>query len=122
MDTIVIGQGKLHELRTLEWDTFNPDWLIRISNVEFEYSTEKSKTGFKSRKSLPFLYIDFKWHLKFKISRFLIHDSDWLNFLHFSGYKYKNRLVSRLRKKEDQALISISTILMFPALKPQLLW
>ena len=22
------------ELGTLEWDTFNPDWLIRISNVD----------------------------------------------------------------------------------------
>ena len=44
------------ELGTLEWDTFNPDCLIRISNVDtfkfllnpifFEYRTEKSKTGF----------------------------------------------------------------------------
>ena len=42
--------------------------------------------------------------------------SDWLNFIHFSGYKYKIRLVSILRKREDQALISISTILRFSAL------
>ena len=41
-------------------------------------------------------------------------DSDWLNFIHFSGYKYKIRLVSRLRKKV-QALISISIILKFSA-------
>ena len=45
-----------------------------------------------------------------------MRDSDWLNFIHFSRYKYKIRLVSRLRKREDQALISISTILKFPAL------
>ena len=40
-------------------------------------------------------------------------DSDWLNSIHFSRYKYKIRLVSVLRKREDQALISISTILKF---------
>ena len=44
-------------------------------------------------------------------------DSDWLNFIHFSGYMYKIRLVSKLRKREDQALISISTILKFLAQK-----
>ena len=43
------------DLGTLEWDTINPDCLIRISNVDtfnfllnllfFGYSTEKSKTG-----------------------------------------------------------------------------
>ena len=59
-----------------------------------------------------------------KISNFrlLIRDSDWLNFIHFSGYKYKIRLVSRLRKREDQALISISTILKFPALILEMNW
>ena len=31
--------------------------------------------------------------------------SDWLNFIHFSGYKYKIGLVSRLRKREDQDLM-----------------
>ena len=43
------------ELGTLEWDTFNPDCLIRISNVDtfsflihsfFGYNREKSKTVF----------------------------------------------------------------------------
>ena len=52
---------------------------------------------------------------KFQNSRILIRDSDWLNCIHFSGYKI--RLVSRLRKREDQALISISTILKFLAHK-----
>ena len=87
-----------------------------LNPLIFGYSTEKSKTGFfKIRESLPFLYINLKWRAKFQISRLLIRDSDWLNFIHFSGYKYKIRLVSRLRKREDQALISISTILKFPA-------
>ena len=44
-----------------------------------------------------------------------MRDSDWLNFKHLSGYKYKIRLVSILRKREDQALICISTILKFSA-------
>ena len=44
-----------------------------------------------------------------------LQDSDWLNFIHFLGYKYKIILVSILRKREDQALISISTILKFSA-------
>ena len=50
-----------------------------------------------------------------KVSNLLasIRDSDWLNFIHFSGYKYKIRLVSILRKRKNQALISISTILKF---------
>ena len=49
------------ELGTLEWDTFNPDWLIRISNVDtfnfllnplfFGYRREKSKTGFSKLES-----------------------------------------------------------------------
>ena len=51
-----------------------------------------------------------------EISNFPASDTDWLNFIHFSGYKHKIRLVSRLRKRKDQALISISTILKFPAL------
>ena len=81
-------------------------------------SREKSKTVFffKIRKSLPFLHNNLKWRAKFQISRLHIHDSDWLSFMHISGYKYKIRLVSRLRKRVDQALISISTILKFPAL------
>ena len=38
------------------------------------------------------------------------------DFIHSSGYKYKIRLVSILRKREDQSLISISTNLKFSAL------
>ena len=67
------------EMGTLEWDTFNPDCLIRISNVDtfnfllnppyLGYSTEKSKNGF-------FLYINLKWSAKFQISRLLKRESD----------------------------------------------
>ena len=44
-----------------------------------------------------------------------MRDSDWLNFIHFSRYNYKIRLVSIERKRDDEALISISTILKFSA-------
>ena len=44
-----------------------------------------------------------------------------MNFIYFSGYKYKVKLVSILRKKEDQALIAISNILKFSALSWELL-
>ena len=52
-----------------------------------------------------------------KISNYRLHirDSDWLNFILFSGYKYKIKFI--LRKREDKALISISTILKFPVQK-----
>ena len=99
------------ELGTLKWDTINPDCLIRISNVDtfdfllnplfFGYSTEKSKTGFLNSESFPFLYIYLKWCAKFQTYRLLIRDSNWLNFIHFSGYKYKIKLVLRSRKRED---------------------
>ena len=76
-------------------------FLNRFLNIE-----EKNQNRFfKIRESLPFLYINLKWRAKFQIYRLHIRDSDWLNFIHFSGYKYKIRLVSILRKREDQALI-----------------
>ena len=93
-------------------------WTLLISCLihSFLEIEKKVKTRvFLTRESLPFLYIDLKWRAKLKIFRILIRDSDWLNFIHFSGYKYKFRLASRLRKRKDQALISISTILKFPA-------
>jgi len=66
--------------------------------------------------SLPFLYINLKWRAKFQIYRLHIRDFDWLNFIYFTGNKCKIKLVSILRKREDQALISIFTILKFSAL------
>ena len=52
---------------------------------------------------------------KFQMYRLLIRGSDWLNFIQFSGYKTKRRLVSIIGKRDDQSLISISTILKFSA-------
>ena len=45
-----------------------------------------------------------------------MRDSDWLNFIHFSRYKYKIWLVSIIGKRENQELMSLSTILKFSAL------
>ena len=95
-------------------------WTLLISCLIHSFLDKVQKNQkwvFKIRESLPFLYINLYWRAKFQISRFLILDSDWLNFIHFSRYKYKIRLFSRLRKRENQALISISTILKFPAQK-----
>ena len=82
------------ELGTLERDTFYPDCFIRISNVGsfnffrnpllFEYSTEKCKTAFLKLEIPSHFYINFKYRSIFQISRILIRDSDWLNFIHLS--------------------------------------
>ena len=80
-------------------------WTLKIScliHSFLEIVQKKSKTCFS----------------KFQIFRLLIRDSNWLNFINFhdkSTTQYKIRLVSRLRQREDQALISVSTILKFPA-------
>ena len=105
--------GRCPELKTLEWDILNLDYLypmytllIFFGNRSFWDMVEiKSKTGF-------FLF-NLKWRAKFLIYRLLVRDSDWLNFIHCSGYKHKIRLVSIIWKREDQASISISTILKF---------
>ena len=90
--------------------------LTSFLNRSFLDIEEKNqKPVFKIREFLPFLYIHLKWCAKFQIYRLHIRGSDWLNFIHFLGYKYKIRLVSKLRKREDRALILISTILKFSA-------
>ena len=119
------------ELKTLEWDILNPDYLTWVSNghtLDFllkpfflGYSREKSKTCFFNWRVPPFSKYNLKRRAKFKIYRLHIRDSDWLNFIHFSGYKYKIRLIWILWKREDQALISISTVLKFSALSNFLL-
>jgi len=53
----------------------------------------------------------------FKFIGFVYATRVWLNFIHFSGYKYKIRLVSILRKREDPAFISISTKYKIPDVK-----
>ena len=110
------------ELKTLELDTFNPDRLIWISNVDtFNFLLNPlwfflffipSADPDQCRSFL------IKWCIQFRI----FPDSDWLcrifysplywlNFTHFLGYKLK--LILRLIKREYQTLISISTILKF---------
>ena len=63
-----------------------------------------------------FLYIILNGAQNFKFIGSIYTTHDWLNFIHFSGYKYKIRLVSIKGQREGQALISISTILKFSAL------
>ena len=83
---------------------------------------KNQKLVFKIREFLLLLYINLKWLAKFQIYRLHIRDSDWLNFIHFLRYKYKIKLVSVLRKRDDQALISISTILKYSAQVMYFFW
>ena len=88
--------------------------LIFFLTRSFLDIVEKNqKPVLKFREFLQFLYINLNWRAKFQIYWLHIHDSDWLNFIHFLGYKYKIGLVSILRKRDDQALFSISTIQQF---------
>ena len=88
--------------------------LILFLNRSFLDIVEKNqKPVFLNQRVLPISEYNLKWHEKFQIYRLHTRDSDWLDFIHFS--RYKIRLVSILRKREDQALISISTILKFSA-------
>ena len=80
-----------------------------MATFTFLLNLQESKTSFSKLEFLPVLYINLKRRAKFQISRIRIRDADWLNFIQI-------RLASRLRKREDQALISIFTILKFPAL------
>ena len=88
-------------------DIHDPYYLIWVSLLIFFLNRFfQKKTGFlKIRESLPFLYINFKcMRAKFQIFQLYILDSDWLDFIHFLGYKYKIRLVSILRKREVQSI------------------
>ena len=88
--------------------------LIFFLNRSFFLIVQKNqKPGFLNQRVPPDSVYNLKWREKFQINRLYIRDSDWQKFRHFSGYKYKIKLVSRLR--EDQTLISISTILKFSA-------
>ena len=97
----------------LQMDTL----LIFFLNRSFLDIVEKNqKPGFLNQRVPPISVYNLKWRANFQIYRLHIRDSDWLNFIQFSGCKYKIRLVSILRKRKDHALISISTILKFSAL------
>ena len=87
-------------------DTFN----FLLNPLFFRYSTEISKTSFSKLESSSRFWIEIiNGAQNFKFTGF------W--YANLIGWiLYKIRLVSRLKKREDQALISISTILKFPVL------
>ena len=73
--------------------------LIFFLNRSFFDMVEKNqKRVYKIGEFLQLLIINLNWRAKFQIYLLHIRDSDWLNFMHFLGYKYKIRLVSILRK------------------------
>ena len=86
--------------------------LIFFLNSSFLDIVEKNqKPIFLNLRVPPTSVYNLRWRARFKIYRLHISDSDWLNFIHFSGYKNMIRLVSILREREDHGLILISTIL-----------
>ena len=90
--------------------------IFLLSRYFLDIEEKKSKNGFsKLENPSRFCILILNGAQNFKFTGFYKPCSDWLNFIDFSGYKYKIRLVSILRKREDQALISISTILTFSA-------
>ena len=72
---------KYSELKTLEWDTLNPDYLIWVSNGHtfdfllkpffLGYSREKSKTGFFHLESPSVSVYNLKWRQNFKFIDFI---------------------------------------------------
>ena len=86
--------------------------LIFFLNRIFLDIVEKNQEPvFLNQRVSPISVFNDKWRAKFQIYRLHKRKSDWSNFILFSGYKDKNRLVSILRKRKDHALISIFTIL-----------
>ena len=71
--------------------------LIFFFNRSLLDIVEKNKNRFSKLESSPPISVhNLKWGAKFQIYRLYIRDSDWLNSIHFSGYKYMIRLVSML--------------------------
>ena len=50
---------------------------------------KNQKPVFLNQRVPPVSVYDLKWRAKFQIYRLHKRDSDWLNFVHFSGYKYR---------------------------------
>ena len=73
--------------------------LMFFLNRSFLDIVEKNqKPVFLNQRVPPVSVYYLKCRAKFQIYRLQIRNSDWLNFIHFSGYKYKNRLVSILSR------------------------
>ena len=66
--------------------------IFFLNRPFLDIEEKNQKPVFKIRKFLPFLYINLKWRTKFQIFRVHIRDSDWLNVIHFLGYKTSTRL------------------------------
>ena len=58
------------------------DYLLKPFFLECR---EKSKTGIFYLESPAVSVYNLKWRAKFQIYQLHICDSDWLNFIHFSG-------------------------------------
>ena len=96
----------------LPLDTLNPDCLIYVPNVgTFDFLLILS---FGPMRVLSLIFARAKFKMSWLLigcSAFSKRHSDWLNFIHFPGYRLKIKIILRLIKRGDQALISISTIL-----------
>jgi len=92
-------------------------WTPLISCLIHSFFGYKAETGFSKLQSPSrFCIVILNGAQNLKFSGFCYATLiGWILYTVF-WYKYKIKLVSRLRKREDQALISISTILKFPAL------
>ena len=111
------------ELIILEWDILNPDYLIWLSNgytldfllkpVFLEYSTEKLKTVFLNLRVPPVSVYNLKLRNKFHIYWLYIRDSDWLNFIHFSGYNEKILKKERIHHSEGFSSVMSSKLNLF---------
>ena len=76
---------------SIQWTHF--DFLLKPFFPRF--SREKWKTVFLNKRVPPFSVFNLKWRAKFQIYWLRIRDSDWLDFKHFSGYKYTRSGYSR---------------------------
>ena len=105
-------------------DTFNPECFIQISNVNtfnfllnplslwisvLCFTNESTVHSLNGTQNLNFSGFS-DW-----LFRFLQMPLNWLSYIKFCWYKLKIKLILKLTKNEDQALISISTILKFSA-------
>ena len=92
-------------------------WTLLISFLIRSFSFFYFRCQFSTNESSL-----IKWRAKFLIFDFsdwlfwfLQYTLDSLNYTHFCTYKLKIKLILKLRKREDQALIQISKIIKFSA-------
>ena len=77
--------------------------LIFFLKSSFLDIVEKNqKSIFLNLRVPPISVYNLRWRARFKIYRLHISDSDWLNFIHFSGYK--NRISLDIMKKRGSRI------------------